>query len=283
MSLRNKKAFRAIALLLAFSVTQVYVHADLVNPRVAVAVNGVVMMPVQATAKLVTRGNQSILVNGNPSTTGATILTGAEIETPEAVGATVNLGPLGSLDLAPNSRVRLEFSEGTVRVTLVSGCAILRTKRKTEGTIVTSLGDAGKTDVTKDGVLDVCFPAGATSPVVNQGAAANAGAGTAGGAATGGAASGTGAATGETVGAGGGAGATSGAASTTGGAGGGIAQTGGAGAGAGAGGGVSTTAVVIGAIVMSAAVIGAVTIPCRRGRNPSPGTPRGTGDCDRGF
>lgn len=277
MSLRNKKAFRAIALLLAFSVTQVYVHADLVNPRVAVAVNGVVMMPVQATAKLVTRGNQSILVNGNPSTTGATILTGAEIETPEAVGATINLGPLGSLDLAPNSRVRLEFSEGTVRVTLISGCAILRTKRKTVGTIATSQGDAGKTDATKDGVVDVCFPAGATSPVVNQGAAANAGAGTAGGAATGGAASGTGAATGEAVGAGSGTGAAGGAA--TGGAGGGIAQTGGAGA----GGGISTTAVVIGAIVMSAAVIGAVTIPCRRGRNPSPGTPRGTGDCDRGF
>ena len=51
----------------------------------------------------------------------------------------------------------------------------------------------------------------------------------------------------------------------------------------GAGGGIGTGWVVIGAAAVGGAVIAAVVVPCRRGRNPSPGTPRRGGDCDRGF
>jgi hypothetical protein len=131
----------------------------------------------QLTAKLITRGNQSIIVNGISTGSGAALLTGATIETPDSISATIDLGPLGSLDLAPNTRVKLDYSEGKVKVTLISGCLILRTKKSTSGSVETSQGTAGRNEKSKGGALDVCFPTGASQPTVNQSAAANAGAG----------------------------------------------------------------------------------------------------------
>jgi len=51
---------------------------------------------------------------------------------------------------------------------------------------------AVKNEKKKGGVLDICFPPGATSPIVNQGAAAAAGAGAGSGAAAGAGAAGGG-------------------------------------------------------------------------------------------
>jgi hypothetical protein len=58
------------------------------------------------------------------------------------------------------------------------GCAVLTTKKNANGQVVMPDGTvAAKNEKKKGGVLDVCFPPGATSPIVNQGAAAAAGAG----------------------------------------------------------------------------------------------------------
>ncbi|HEY0405243.1 MAG TPA: hypothetical protein VGC89_05930, partial [Pyrinomonadaceae bacterium] len=100
MRLKNQKALKALALFLAFALSQVYINATLAGPSVVRRVEGAT--PPQAiTARLTTRGNQAISVNGTNAATGATILTGATIETGDGVGATINLGPLGSVDLAP--------------------------------------------------------------------------------------------------------------------------------------------------------------------------------------
>jgi hypothetical protein len=131
----------------------------------------------QVIAKLITHGNQSIIVNGINTASGVALLTGATIETPDNVSATIDLGPLGSLDLAPNTRVKLDYSEGKVKVTLISGCLILRTRKSTSGSVETSQGTAGRNEKSRAGVLDVCFPLGASKPTVNQNAAASAGAG----------------------------------------------------------------------------------------------------------
>src|SRR5262249_26694059 len=54
----------------------------------------------------------------------------------------------------------------------------LRTKKKTTGEVATQQnGTAAKTDPKAGGILDICFPPGAASPTVGQGAAAAAGAG----------------------------------------------------------------------------------------------------------
>ncbi|MDX6692458.1 MAG: hypothetical protein QOF02_61 [Blastocatellia bacterium] len=187
MRLENRKALKALALFLVFSLSQLYVHATLAGPP-ALKAAGATMPPPQAiTARLTTRGNQAISVNGTSAATGATILTGATIETGDGVGATINLGPLGSVDLAPNTKLELQFDNDGIKLRLVSGCTVLRNKKGKKAEVSTEQGiaikDEGSTSSGAGVPLDVCFPAGSPSPIVNQGAAANAGAGAGGSAA----------------------------------------------------------------------------------------------------
>jgi len=231
MNSRRKRMTTATALFLLFSVAQVYVQVSFAGPNSkSVSAAG----SQQFTAILTTRGNQPITINGVSAISGATILTGAVIETPDQVGATINLGSLGTLDVAPNTKLTLEFDQNrNVKVTLVQGCAILRARKGTTGEVATSQGTAGTTDPATGGVLDICFPPGALAPTVNAGAAAAAGAGA-------------------------GAAASSGAAVAVGGA-------------AGTGGGLSETAgVIIGAIGEGAMIAAVLVLPCKRATNPSP-------------
>jgi len=124
-------------------------------------------------ARLVTKDNKPITVNGASASSGATILTGAIIETPDQVGATINIASLGSLDIAPNTKMVLAFDQnGNIKVTLIRGCVIVRTRKNAIGEVDTSQGPAGKTE-RKKRVLNVCFLAGATAPVVKQSTAFN--------------------------------------------------------------------------------------------------------------
>ena len=168
MNTKRRNVSRAIAALLLFSITQIGLATK------------VTAIPQQFIARLTTRNNQPITVNGLSANTGASIVTGATIETGADQSATVNLGPLGSLDIAPNTKLVLTYDDqGNVKALLIYGCAILTAKKKTTGEVATEQGSAGKTDPAAGGVLDVCFPQGATAPTVNQGAAAGAGAGAA--------------------------------------------------------------------------------------------------------
>ena len=187
MNLKRRKGYTAITALLLFSLAQVAVQVGFAAPT-SPGPNAI-PLPQQFIARLTTKNNQPITVNGNSATTGASIVTGATIETGADQAATVNLGPLGTLDIAPNTKLVLSYDEnGNVKATLVFGCAILTTKKKTTGEVGTQQGSAGKTDPAKGGVLDICFPPGAPAPVVGQGAAASAGAGASAGASAGAAA-----------------------------------------------------------------------------------------------
>jgi hypothetical protein len=183
MNQKRRNGPRAIAALLLFSIMQVGLQVGLAEP----AGNTANATPVaqQFVARLTTRNNQPITVNGLSASTGASILTGATIETGADQSATVNLGPLGSLDIAPNTKLVLTYDDqGNVKAVLVYGCAILTAKKKTNGEIATEQGTAGKTDPAAGGVLNVCFPQGAAAPTVTNTPAI--GAGGAGGAAGGG-------------------------------------------------------------------------------------------------
>jgi hypothetical protein len=222
MTSNPQKTFKATAILLALTLLQVYVVGAAASP---------VLRQGGAKGKLTTTKNQPVTVNGNPATSGQTVLPGATIETPPGIGATVNLGPLGSVDLAPGSRAELTFSDGQMKLVLIQGCAILTTKQGTYGEIDTAQGKAASNDSDKKEamVMDVCNPVGATSPIINQGAAANASAGAAGGTVAG-------------------------------------------------SGGVGTGWIIAGAAGLAALTTAAIIVPCRRGRNPSPGEPRGRND-----
>jgi hypothetical protein len=174
MIMSGHKAIKALARLLVFSVLHLSVG---IVPAAPGALQG-------TTGKLITRGNQPINVNGVSANSGDTILPGANIETSDQISATINLGVLGSVDLAPNTKIQLGFSRnGTIEVMLIEGCVIVRVKEGTYAVINTSDGKIASNDAIRkqSAVLDVCLPKGAPAAIVNQGAAANAGAGVAGG------------------------------------------------------------------------------------------------------
>jgi hypothetical protein len=182
-----------------------------------------------------------VTVGGNSAKSGETIFSGQSIQTPAGVGATVNLPGLGRVDIAPNTNLTLSFGDGKTNVVLVSGCVILTANRGTVGS-VESGGSTQSTEGDKGGVIDVCSSTSGGAPIVGQGAAAAAGAGAAGGGAT--------------------------AAATA----------------AGAGGlfGIGTTNTIVLLVatgtIAAASTAAVINTPCRRGPNPSPGTPRGRND-----
>jgi hypothetical protein len=122
MTSRHKKALTAVVVFLAFSFAQVYVLAGLPAPAPGAPQRAI-------TAKLATKNNVPITVNGNTAGTGATILTGATIETPDQVSAVIDLGDAGVIELKPGSKIQLDFdANGNVRVKQLKGCVVVRRK-----------------------------------------------------------------------------------------------------------------------------------------------------------
>jgi hypothetical protein len=89
----------------------------------------------QIVAKLLTTGG-TVKVNDNDTPSGATIVSGATIETPASVGATIQVGDLGVVELPPDTIALIEFSGNNIKVTLKKGCAILDSNKGTTGSIV---------------------------------------------------------------------------------------------------------------------------------------------------
>jgi hypothetical protein len=178
MNLKHRKLTTAIALLITVALAQVYVATGLAETILTSGSASSPQAPVMGI--LSTSDGKAINVNGASAVTGATIPSGASIETPAGVGATIKVAGLGTICIAPNSKVTVEFDRqgtaGTIKVTITDGCAIVSTLKDTTGSIVTPQGVAGQTNPANTGSIDVCSRAGA-APVVNQGAAADAGAG----------------------------------------------------------------------------------------------------------
>jgi len=139
----------------------------------------------QASGKLMTRGNQPVLVNGYIVGTGTTILTGATIQTFNGTRASVQLGTLGSFELSPNSTATLAFGgdqttgqvTGQVTGMLKRGCATLTTNPNIAGALSTPDGMLTKTDSAKLSSVNVCVPGteetAATTPELNNTPPAN--------------------------------------------------------------------------------------------------------------
>jgi hypothetical protein len=188
MTLKRRKGFRAIATLLLFSISQIGLQIGFAEPRSSESES--VRVVQQIVARLVTRNNQPITLNGQSASTGASLLSGATIETGADPSATVNVGPLGSVDISPNTKLVLTFEQGILKADVAFGCVILTARQNTTGEITTDKGSAGKTDPAAGGTLEMCYQQGAAAPTVGSGVAVNAGAGASTGA-TAGAAAGT--------------------------------------------------------------------------------------------
>ena len=175
MILKRRKGSKAIAALLLFSISQIGLQIGLAEPSSTESESIVVAQ--QIVARLVTRNNQPITINGQSASTGASLLSGATIETGADQSATVNVGPLGSVDISPNTKLVLTFEQGNLKADVAFGCVILTARQNTTGEITTEKGSIGKTDPAAGGVLEMCYQQGAAAPTIGPGVAANAGAG----------------------------------------------------------------------------------------------------------
>lgn len=110
-----------------------------------------------------TRDNKPVLVNGNKVSSGTTILSGARIQSPDKVGATVDLASLGRLDFAPNTDFVVTFDAGKVTVRLRAGYVVLTTRKGISGIVTTPDGKAFETDPSKVSSV-IARTAGALGP-----------------------------------------------------------------------------------------------------------------------
>lgn len=154
---RQKRISIAVSLILLFATSQVY----FAKTFDAVSKANAGQQPI--TGVLSTQGNQAITVNGVSTSPGATILPGATVETPAGVGASIDFGQLGTLQIDPNSRVTVDFSNGNIKVTVLQGCVTLHTKKGTHGEVDTQ-GSTRTTDAAKDGSVHLCAPAAGGVP-----------------------------------------------------------------------------------------------------------------------
>jgi hypothetical protein len=145
-----------LALILVLAITQVYVSASVAGARDALVGASAPALQ-QASGILTTAGNKPINVNEAAAMTGATILSGATIETPNQITATINIPGHGLLEMAADTKVIVTFDEnGNIKVMLVRGCVVLHTDKGTTGEIDDSKGVAGKTNSAIDDLLDPC-------------------------------------------------------------------------------------------------------------------------------
>jgi hypothetical protein len=153
MTKQRRSTSRAIATFLAFALVQVCIQLSFAAP------------PQQFIARLTTTGNQPITVNNASAASGASLLTGATIETPAAVSATIDLGALGTVEMQPNSSIQLDFDDsGNVRVKVLRGCVVVKKNGPGEAEVYTAEGASEKTNSSRKG-LGFCYLNGGLNPL----------------------------------------------------------------------------------------------------------------------
>jgi hypothetical protein len=110
-------------------------------------------LPAQAvkelTGKLTTTNNKSITVNDQKVKSGADISSGSDIRSPEKIGATIELGELGRLEIGPRTDLRLGFDAKGIIVHVRTGHVVLTTNKGFHGTLTTSDSGPMRTDSSK--------------------------------------------------------------------------------------------------------------------------------------
>jgi hypothetical protein len=176
MNLKSKRITTIVALLVVLSISQV-----LVTPGFAAPSSGVLALPVAVqdiSGVLATSGNKPIKVNDQSALTGATILSGATIETPDQVTATVAIPGKGTVEVQANTKFTVTFDATSIKINLIHGCLVLITMKGVSGEIDNAQGVLGITNGVNEGRLETC-PNKATPVAAAAGAGGLLGIGTA--------------------------------------------------------------------------------------------------------
>jgi hypothetical protein len=98
----------------------------------------------------------SVMINGTPAISGATVFSDSKIKTARGGAATINLGKLGRVQLGPESEMTLRFVDGNIGGNLNSGRAVVNAPVGVSVNVATAEGVTtadGKQSVTL--VIDV--------------------------------------------------------------------------------------------------------------------------------
>jgi hypothetical protein len=127
------RPIRIVSLLVLLAVANVYVFANgTVVPTNSSEASGTKVL----FGKLITASNRPVLINGGEAITGSVILSGAQLVTPAASFANVQLQNLGTVAVAPNSNVSLTFDSKSITVNVVKGYASVAAAEGVKGTVV---------------------------------------------------------------------------------------------------------------------------------------------------
>lgn len=137
----SRKTLKMISVLAALCLFQVYVlaaatapNAVVTNPNAATSANSLML------GRLVLAGTESILVNGNSASSGTTILSGSQLQTPGNVEATVQLGGAGTLYIQPSTNLTVTFDQANVNVKVAAGSAFVATNAGVRSSVTTPDG-----------------------------------------------------------------------------------------------------------------------------------------------
>lgn len=148
---------------------QARLHTAGSSMRVALPTSGA---PAPIFGELVTDWNKPVKLNGVEVVSGTTIASGAQIETPEGVGASVVLKYKARIEIAPKTNLIVNLDETSVVVNLLAGCVVLTTYEGFTGAINTPQGRTLTIGSESPGHVDVCTgDPGAGEPIVDQKAA----------------------------------------------------------------------------------------------------------------
>ena len=144
----KNKVTRIVVPLLVFSISQLFYSQTRSTPAPQEPSAATKAVPMIGRLE-VHKGNQ-ISVDDRDTETGTTFLDGQTIKTSDCKTATVHLLPvgianpavseLGQVDLAANTTAVINYTAGSVRVTLIRGCARVRISQAIAGIINTPDG-----------------------------------------------------------------------------------------------------------------------------------------------
>ena len=177
MTTTQRRVKLSIVVLLIYSILQIAGQLAFAQPGPSLTK---VAIHQQLVGRLTTANNKPVTVNGVSASTGAAITSGATIETRADESATVELGPLGRLNISPNTKVVLTFDEtGAVKALVMAGCVTLIANKGTKGEVATESATVGTTDPAAGGSVGNCPGAPAPPPPSGDGGGGLFGIGTA--------------------------------------------------------------------------------------------------------
>ena len=144
MSTPRRKGFGAVAIILAFALVQMSLQLGFAAPRSSTFA---ALPPQGILAKVTTKDGSPIFINGVSSPSGSSIATNTTIDS-TGVASTVDLGPLGTIDLHPGAKIVIEFEcppekmnnpdpeSCKVKTTVLAGCITVNHKEGSQHEVV---------------------------------------------------------------------------------------------------------------------------------------------------